>query len=201
VDYADLPYTIEPMQLEDIDVVIEIERVSFPSPWSAYAYQCELLYNAIAHYFVARWQGEGLEHSPEAKGLAVLGYGGFRLMAGEAHICTLAVRPSWRGLGIGELLLATMLDKAVELGAAVATLEVRISNTMAQNLYHKYGFEIVGLRRHYYIDRDEDALVMSTERLASAAFQSHFQALKQALRKKLMQNLNKIPRCKQRLRR
>lgn len=191
MDCTGLPYIVEPMQLRDIGAVMEIERASFPSPWPAYAYRHELLYNAISHYFVARWREE--EPSPLTGPRRPLGYGGFRLMAGEAHISTLAVQPSWRRLGIGELLLVALLDRAVELGAEVATLEVRVSNTVAQNLYRRYGFGQAGLRRHYYRYSGEDALVMATERLTSAAFQSRLRALKQALREKLIQSLDKIP--------
>jgi ribosomal-protein-alanine N-acetyltransferase len=114
-------------------------------------------------------------------------------MAGEAHISTIAVQPGWRQRGIGELLLVAMLDRATELEADIATLEVRVSNGTAQNLYRKYGFRRVGLKRHYYRDRDEDALTMSTERLTSATFQSHFQQLKRALWERLTRSLDKTP--------
>jgi len=197
-----LPYVVEPMRLRDIKEVMEIERVSFPTPWSAYAYRYELLENDLSHYFVVR---QRQIERPELGLVArvrrslgagrrppILGYGGFWLMAGEAHISTIAVQPNWRRRGIGELLLVAMLDRATELGAEIATLEVRASNVIAQNLYYKYGFQQVGLRRHYYRDRDEDALIMSTERLTSVVFQSRFQALKRALREKLIRNLDKI---------
>jgi ribosomal-protein-alanine N-acetyltransferase len=203
MDYTGLPYIIEPMHLRDIRGVMEIERVSFSSPWSARAYRYELLENDLSHYFVARQCQMG---RPESGLLArvrrsmgagirpsILGYGGFWMMVDEAHISTIAVQPHWRRRGIGELLLVAMLDRAIELGAEIATLEVRVSNVTAQNLYRKYGFRKAGLRRRYYRDSDEDALIMSTERLTSATFQSHFQQLKQALRKKLAQSLDKIP--------
>lgn len=203
MDYTGLPYVVEPMRLRDIGEVMEIEHDSFPSPWSARAYRHDLLENDLSHYFVVRQRS--LER-PELSLLArvrrslgvgirpaILGYGGFWLMAGEAHISTIAVQPNWRRRGIGELLLVAMLDRATELGAEIATLEVRVSNVTARNLYHKYGFQQVGLRRRYYRDRDEDALIMSTERLTSATFQSHFQQLKQVLRERLTQSLDKIP--------
>lgn len=203
MDYTGLPYVVEPMRLLDIGEVMEIEHDSFPSPWSARAYRHDLLENDLSHYFVVRQRS--LER-PELSLLArvrrslgvgirpaILGYGGFWLMAGEAHISTIAVQPNWRRRGIGELLLVAMLDRATELGAEIATLEVRVSNVTARNLYHKYGFQQVGLRRRYYRDRDEDALIMSTERLTSATFQSHFQQLKQVLRERLTQSLDKIP--------
>jgi len=203
MDYTGFPYVVEPMRLLDIGEVMEIEHDSFPSPWSARAYRHDLLENDLSHYFVVRQRS--LER-PELSLLArvrrslgvgirpaILGYGGFWLMGGEAHISTIAVQPNWRRRGIGELLLVAMLDRATELGAEIATLEVRVSNVTARNLYHKYGFQQVGLRRRYYRDRDEDALIMSTERLTSATFQSHFQQLKQVLRERLTQSLDKIP--------
>jgi ribosomal-protein-alanine N-acetyltransferase len=196
MDCTQLPYIVEPMRLRDIKEVMEIERVSFPSPWSARAYRYELRENDLSHYFVVRQcqtakPGSGLltrvRHSlGVGTPPAILGYGGFWMMVDEAHISTIAVQPNWRQRGIGELLLVAMLDRAIELGAEIATLEVRVSNVTAQNLYRKYDFEQAGLRRKYYRDRDEDALIMSTQRLTSASFQSHFQQLKQALWEKLI---------------
>jgi len=110
-------------------------------------------------------------------GANILGYGGFWLIAGEAHISTIAVQPE-RRRGIGELLLVAMLEQAVELGADLATLEVWVSNVAAQSLYQKYGFAKMGLRSHDYRDRCEGALIMTTKHLTSAAFQSGFQRLK-----------------------
>jgi len=204
-----LPYVIEPMQLRDVNEVMEIERVSFTSPWSARAYRYDLQENELAHYLVARprrllaeagLHREGLvERLRRSLGRAtppkgnILGYGGFWLMAGEAHISTIAVRPEWRRRGIGELLLVAMLEQAVELGADLATLEVRVSNIAAQSLYQKYGFAKVGLRPHYYSDRGEDALVMSTRHLTSVAFQSGFQRLKAELRQKLVERFPAWP--------
>jgi ribosomal-protein-alanine N-acetyltransferase len=203
MDCTGLPYVVEPMRLRDIKEVMEIEYVSFLSPWSARAYRHELLDNDLSHYFIVRqrrMEGAGLSLPARirrslavGKRPAILGYSGFWLVAGEAHISTIAVQPDWRRRGIGELLLVAMLDRATELEAHIATLEVRVSNVTAQNLYRKYGFRQVGLRRRYYRDRDEDALIMSTERLTSATFQSHFQQLKRALWERLTQSLDKIP--------
>ena len=143
-----LPYVVEPMQLRDVDEVMEIEWVSFSSPWSARAYRYDLQENDLAHYLVARPLRPLAKKEPgfwarlcRALGMAmpaevnILGYGGFWLMAGEAHISTIAVRPEWRRQGIGELVLVAMLEQAVESGADLATLEVRASNVAAQNLY------------------------------------------------------------------
>jgi ribosomal-protein-alanine N-acetyltransferase len=110
----------------------------------------------------------------------ISGFAGFWLMADEAHLINLAVRETHRHRGIGELLLIATIDLASQLNAHVITLEVRASNTAAVNLYGKYGFIQVGLRRAYYIENKEDAILMSTENITSASFQAHLQQLKQS---------------------
>jgi ribosomal-protein-alanine N-acetyltransferase len=101
-------------------------------------------------------------------------------MAGEAHITTIGVRQAYQRLGIGELLLISTIDLALIRQAEVITLEVRLSNTAAQELYQKYGFTKRGVRRGYYTDNREDAVIMTTDTLTSAPFQSQFQLLKRA---------------------
>ncbi len=110
----------------------------------------------------------------------IVGFAGFWMMADEAHITNIAVRYSLRRQGIGELLLISMIDLAMELNVRILTLEVRASNTAARSLYHKYGFSQVNVRRDYYTDNKEDALVMATEDITSAAFQTHLNQLKKA---------------------
>ncbi|MFH1383005.1 MAG: ribosomal protein S18-alanine N-acetyltransferase [Chloroflexota bacterium] len=127
----------------------------------------------------------GSNHSHEDKlsppGLHyIVGMVGFWIMVDEAHITTIAVREKYRRQGIGELLLMSAIDLALELEAREVTLEVRISNTGAQDLYTKYGFNQTGVRRGYYTDNREDALVMTTEKISSATFQTKFRQLKQA---------------------
>ena len=110
----------------------------------------------------------------------IVGFAGFWMMADEAHITNIAVRHSLRRQGIGELLLISMIDLAMGLDVRILTLEVRASNTAARSLYHKYGFSQVNVRRGYYTDNKEDALVMATENITSAAFQTHLNQLKKA---------------------
>jgi ribosomal-protein-alanine N-acetyltransferase len=157
-----------PMQLADIPQVMAIDHLSFPQPWSEQSYQFELRDNQNAHFWVAlaptalqaerslldRW----LRPSPRH----VIGYAGFWLVVDEAHINTIAVHPDWRRRGVGEQLLVMLLDRARELGANTTTLEVRVSNLVAQHLYRKYGFEEVSRRKHYYRD-GEDALLMTAK--------------------------------------
>ena len=146
---------VEPMALADLDVVQEIERRSFRTPWPSHAYRTELETNRLAHYLVARLAGR------------VVGYGGMWVMVDEAHITTFAVDPDFRQQGIGERLLLALLDLARARNAREATLEVRLSNLPARRLYEKYGFRPVGLRPRYYSDDNEDALIMTTEPIAS----------------------------------
>lgn len=108
----------------------------------------------------------------------IVGMAGFWIMVDEAHITTIATRDAYRRQGIGEWLLIAVLNKAIDLKANVVTLEVRISNKPAQELYSKYAFKHVGLRRRYYTDNGEDALIMTTEILTSEPFCSQFEKLK-----------------------
>jgi len=124
-------------------------------------------------------QPSGNGAPPAARGY-VYGFTGLWLMAGEAHITNIAVREKHRRQGIGELLLISLIDLAIELGAHLVTLEVRASNTDAQNLYAKYGFVEVGLRRAYYTDNREDGVLMTIEDVTSAPVQANLRRLKQA---------------------
>jgi ribosomal-protein-alanine N-acetyltransferase len=179
MDDSNIAFTIQPMQPTHLPAVMGIERVAFALPWPESAYHHEITQNELAHYYVLCFAGalrnaEAEPSSPwrrltrsiwrHANQLpdVVLGYGGFWMMVDEAHISTLAVREDARGRGFGELLLAALLDESRNFGALAATLEVRVSNTVAQALYAKYGFEVVGRRRAYYQDNSEDALIMTT---------------------------------------
>jgi ribosomal-protein-alanine N-acetyltransferase len=160
---------VEPMALADLDAVQEIERRSFRTPWPSHAYRTELETNRLAHYLVARIAGR------------VVGYGGMWVMVDEAHITTFAVDPDFRRHGIGERLLLALLDLARARNAREATLEVRLSNLPARRLYEKYGFRPVGLRPRYYSDDNEDALIMTTEPIASEAMVGRIEGLRAAL--------------------
>ena len=160
---------IEPMRLADLQVVQDIEQASFSTPWPPNAYRTELETNRLAHYLVVR------------VGDTVVGYGGIWLMVDEAHITTFAIAPGWRRRRLGERLLSALLDLATERRASEATLEVRLSNLAARRLYEKYGFRPVGLRPRYYSDNNEDALIMTTERLASPAMRERLAALRRSL--------------------
>ncbi|HEX5040024.1 MAG TPA: ribosomal protein S18-alanine N-acetyltransferase [Candidatus Limnocylindria bacterium] len=141
---------VEAMRLDDVAAVHEIERLSFATPWPAYAFEQELRGNRLARYVVAR------------AGERVVGFAGVWLMVDEAHITTFGVHPEWRRQGIGRQLLLNLLDLGGALRARRMTLEVRVSNESAQALYRSFGFEVVGRRPRYYTDDGEDALVMTT---------------------------------------
>ncbi len=115
----------------------------------------------------------------------VVGYAGLWLMVDEAHVTSIAVAPPYRGLGIGELLFLGLIDIARTMGAQYATLEVRASNGLAQNLYRKYGFKETGVRRRYYSDNNEDALIMWSDPLDSQAFRERVEAHRRALLERL----------------
>ena len=120
----------------------------------------------------------GEEMPPPSKEY-ILAIAGFWVMAGEAHITTIAVRNAYRRQGIAEWLLISVIDMAAELEANMVTLEVRVSNRQAQALYEKYGFQKVGVRRGYYSDDGEDACLMTTDPITSSAFQLLFHRLKE----------------------
>jgi ribosomal-protein-alanine N-acetyltransferase len=156
---------IDPMRLSDIPAVHDIERQSFPIPWPAYAFQQELETNRMAHYLIVR------------AGRETIAYAGLWMMVDEAHITTFAVLPAWRRRGVGGRMLLAVMRLASQLNARVATLEVRLSNQPARRLYQRFGFKPVGVRPRYYSDNAEDALIMTTDRLASAAMQTRLAKL------------------------
>jgi ribosomal-protein-alanine N-acetyltransferase len=160
------------MERKDLPRVMEIERECFPVPWSENAYLTEI-HNRSAYYVVAC--SENL----------VVGYAGMWLVMDEAHITTLGVARSHRRQRIAEQLLINLLDEAMHRGARRATLEVRESNLAAQSLYKKFEFTPVAIRRGYYTDNREDALVMWIEDLRSPKFSSKYRALKQKLAEEL----------------
>lgn len=160
------------MQAVDLPRVTEIEKACFGERWSFGAFQNELS-NAASRYFVAEEAG------------SILGYAGYWLILEEAHITAIAVSPEHQRRGLGELMLQELIMHAAKAGAKWVTLEVRASNTAAQQLYEKYGFTSLGRRRGYYQDNQEDALVMWTENIWQDSYQSRLKDLRQALVRRL----------------
>lgn len=141
-------YKIRYMKKEDIDAVLVVETKSFATPWSRSAFVNELINNNFAHYLVIENEGE------------IIGYCGLWVIVDEAHITNIAIDPLFRGLKLGDQLLLHAIELARTMGALKMTLEVRVSNHIAQRLYSKHGFEPGGIRKNYYTDNQEDALVM-----------------------------------------
>lgn len=136
------------MKIDDIESILEVERNSFATPWTADAFYNELINNHFAYYVVAE------------VGERVVGHCGVWVIMDEAHITNVAVHPEYRGKKIGEKLLKYIMALSISYGAQKMTLEVRVSNLVAQNLYKKLGFEAHGMRKGYYTDNNEDAIIM-----------------------------------------
>ena len=191
------PYLLRPMSVADLPQIAEIEAESFPSAWPSSAYKKELQRNSLARYTVA--VGRTAPRSPERRGLSrvvsgirgmrnsatdeapqdpIAGFIGVWFMVDEAHIVTVAVRQSERRKGVGELLLLAAFDLAREKGVHVLTLECRVSNTAAQALYEKYGFQRLGIRKRYYPDNNEDALIMTPPLTEDAAYRARIEDLR-----------------------
>ena len=137
---------------------MELEKVSFPSPWTLATYHSELTRNSRSRYLKVE-AAPGVRATGAALP-ALIAQGGFMLFGAEMHIVTIAVQPAWRGRAIGEWLLLALLALGREEGAHTATLEVRVSNEIALRLYRRAGFEAVGYRRRYYPDK-EDARILA----------------------------------------
>jgi ribosomal-protein-alanine N-acetyltransferase len=151
-------FYLSPMTEHDLLEVVEIEEASGLSRWGWEAYHAELAEESRSLMFVTRVRaGEsGLFHGKRIKGFIAA-----RLIADEVHVNNVAVREEERRQRIGEALLLCVIEEGRRLGARLAFLEVRASNRVAQALYEKCGFRHQGVRRNYYSDPVEDALVMS----------------------------------------
>ena len=199
-------YVLRQMRLEDIPRVIQIDRQAFPIPWSASVYRYEISQNPVSTMVVASLYEP--DTAPEPSSLlgrllgrlrgapspvwhrAVVGYGGFWFSRGEAHVSTIATHPDFRGLGLGELLLAGMIRHALGMDARELSLEVRVSNDPAIALYEKYGFRRAGIKARYYRDNHEDAYDMRVP--VDAAYRAMF-ARRWVVLKDRLHFLDQIP--------
>lgn len=150
---------VDAMTARDVPEVLAVERDAFTTGWPPTAFEREVTQNQMARYVVLR------------EGGPIVGFAGLWLMVDQAHVVTVAVAPGARGKGFGRLLLYHLLQLARREGMASATLEVRVSNSAARALYREYGFYEVGVRKRYYSDNHEDAVIMTTEEFAGDAFQ------------------------------
>ncbi|MBP1948290.1 ribosomal protein S18-alanine N-acetyltransferase [Virgibacillus litoralis] len=139
---------IRQMKLADIDSVIDVERATFDSPWPEDIFIQEVSGNQHAHYYVMELDNE------------VIGYAGMWLVIDDAQITNIAVTPKYRGYKLGEKLFLYIIEQAIQLGTKRLSLEVRMSNKVAQRMYRKFGLVPGGVRKNYYTDNQEDAIVM-----------------------------------------
>lgn len=137
------------MTIDDVKAVHAIELATFPTPWTLDSFYYEMTENQYAHYLIA-----------ENEAGEIIGFCGVWLVIDAAQITNVAVVNSVRGQGIGEGLMREAMRVAKEANMDVMSLEVRVTNTVAQNLYRKLGFQDGGIRKGYYTDNQEDALVM-----------------------------------------
>lgn len=147
-DEGPLPIEIGPMRRRHLRSVMRIEALVYPRPWSAALFMQEIARRSDRHYIVARLDSE------------VVGYGGIMTSGLEAHITTIAVDPDFQRRKVAMKLMLSLVQAAVDRGGQTMSLEVRRSNEPAQGLYERFGFHPVGIRKGYYVETGEDALVM-----------------------------------------
>lgn len=146
---------IRRMTMADVDGVAAVEAATFPKPWSRDAFISEMN-NVAARYMVAELDGQ------------IIGFAGAWIIIDESHITNIAILSEHRGKGYGRLVTEALLQYLSNLGAAYATLEVRRSNEVAQQLYASLGFLRLGVRKRYYEDNQEDAIIMVCDKLPPA---------------------------------
>jgi ribosomal-protein-alanine N-acetyltransferase len=196
-------FYIDRMVEDDLEQVHAIDKVSFPVAWSLSTYQKELRATQSNRYVVARVSdvlpGEASSHTgvrriverfwPVAVSAPqrhpVVGHGGVWSVLDEGHITTIAVHPNYRRMGVGELILLGLIDQAYELDVQQLTLEVRVSNVAAQQLYAKYGFSCVNIRKRYYTDNNEDAMIMWTDDIRNPEYRQRTSELRTQLYQRL----------------
>ena len=197
-----MPLIVRLMHRQDISQVTEIDHDAFPTEWPPTNFPRELE-NKLAYYIVVydtkdtspqsdpKPAGREIqpgfldrvrkifsrtqipkEESPEE--VSILGYAGMWIMADEAHVTSIASHKEHRHQGIGETLLISLVELAIVKHARIVTLEARVSNQVAQNLYYKFNFDKLGVRKAYYLDNKEDAVIMSTEYIGSPSFREKF---------------------------
>lgn len=204
-------YILEPMTLEDIDEVSSVERQAFTHAWPLAAYRRELRDTKQNFYIVLRDDPDAEPNgeipvqfgasAPRRQGFfsflaggrrdarqytpPIVGFAGMWHVLDEAHVTTIGVLPELQGKGLGELLFLSLVDEAMRREATWLTLEVRVSNYGAQQLYRKYGFTIQGKKQRYYTDNNEDAYIMWSESFRNPDYVAHIEKLRRRLNHKL----------------
>ena len=146
------------MRRRHLRSVLRIESQVYPRPWSLSLFLSELALRTSRYYLVARIDA------------SVVGYAGLMFTGDDAHVTTIAVDPAFHRAKIGTRLLAALAREARRRAARNLTLEVRVSNEAAQAMYQQFGFEPAGIRKNYYVETNEDALVMWAEGIDSTAY-------------------------------
>lgn len=205
------------MTLDDIPEIGRVERRCFTNPWPLSAYRRELRFPEQNYYIVLRAinEPEGQGASPNRNEMTrraltrlvhpfarrideqapphVAGFAGMWVMYDEAHITTIGTDPIYRGRGLGEVMLVALFDEAIRRGASMLTLEVRVSNTIAQRLYEKYGMSAQGVRARYYTDNGEDAYIMWSQSLRDPAYRARLEELRMNIVNRLETQLSDTP--------
>jgi ribosomal-protein-alanine N-acetyltransferase len=216
-----MPLKVRYMRKQDIAQVTVIDHEAFPTEWPPTNFPRELE-NKLAYYIIAYENTDAKQAStPKSVGketapglfsrilrifsrreppvedppeeVNILGFAGMWIMADEAHVTSIASDKEHRHQGIGEVLLISLIELAIKKQARIVTLEARVSNQAAQNLYYKFGFDKLGVRKAYYLDNKEDAVIMSTEYIGSPSFREKFTKVKEAHRKKSGDFINELP--------
>jgi ribosomal-protein-alanine N-acetyltransferase len=158
LDLASLEVRITTMRRRHLRSVLRIENQVYPRPWSLGLFMSELALRSSRVYLVAR------------VGPVVVGYAGLLFTGTDGHVTTIAVDPQWHRRGVGTRLLLHLTRDAIHRGATALTLEVRVGNDAAQSLYQTFGYSPAGVRKGYYVETGEDALVMWAHDVDGAAY-------------------------------
>ena len=161
---------LAPMRRRHVRQVLRIEAQVYPRPWSMTLFLQEIARRADRVYLVARL------------GAQVVGYGGLMTTGPEAHITTIAVDPAHHGRRVGTRLMIALMDAAIDRGGKSVSLEVRMSNHVAQRMYRRFGFQAVGIRRGYYVETGEDALVMWADGVDTAPYDALLDRMRDKVR-------------------
>jgi ribosomal-protein-alanine N-acetyltransferase len=157
------------MRRRHLRKVLSIEAQVYPRPWSASLFLAEMSQRASRTYIVAK------------NGSEVVGYAGMMYTGSEAHVTNIAVDPTWHGHKIGTRLLLTIITEAIARGAETISLEVRVTNEVAQSMYEKFGFSVSGVRKGYYIETNEDAYIMVVGNALSTDYRLRLQRIRAEL--------------------
>ena len=160
---------VQPMRRRHVRSVLRIEQQVYPRPWSAALFMSELAMRSSRAYYIAR------------VGRELVGYAGLMMTLDEGHITTIAVDPERHRLKIGSRLLLVLAREAIARGATALTLEVRMSNHAAQDMYRRFGFAPVGVRKNYYQEVNEDALVMWARDVDQPAYREQLDSIERSI--------------------